>query len=416
MNENLKVLFYLKKNQTKVSGLSPVMGRITIGRTMAQFSAKIEADASKWNAKAGRMTGKSNHALDVNRKIDKINLSINKHYKELLQNKGQVTAEEVKNAFQGIASVQETLLKIFADHNENYCKRIGIDREETTYKKYCNAYRHLSEFLQKKYHVQDMSFKQLNFAFIEAFDFYLRIEHKMKPNTVLRNIVPLRKIVRIAVNKGYISADPFAQYKPVRGKSVHRSLTGEELKAIMSTDFHTYFRNLSRDMFIFSAFTGMAYADIKKLTIKELVTTDDGNLWIVSARKKTGTVSRIRLLDVAVRIIKKYEKDRTNDNVFPMPGYTTVDINLKRIAQICGIENNISFHMGRHSFASQVCLSQGVPIETVSRMLGHRDIHTTQIYATVSTEKINSDMEKLSQRIAGKFSLTKQPAETAINQ
>lgn len=416
MNENLKVLFYLKKNQTKESGLSPVMGRITIGRTMAQFSAKLEADTSRWNAKAGRMTGKSNHALEVNRKIDKINLSINKHYKELLQHKGQVTAEEVKNAFQGIASVQETLLKVFADHNENYRKRIGIDREETTYKKYCNAYRHLSEFLQKKYHVQDMSFKQLNFAFIEAFDFYLRVEHTMKPNTVLRNIVPLRKIVRIAVNKGYIPADPFAQYKPVRGKSIHRSLTGEELKAIMSTDFHTYFRNLSRDMFIFSAFTGMAYADIKKLTVKELVITDDGNLWIVSARKKTGTVSRIRLLDVAVRIIEKYERDRTKDKVFPMPGYTTVDINLKRIAQICGIKKNISFHMGRHSFASQVCLSQGVPIETVSRMLGHRDIHTTQIYATVSTEKINSDMQKLSQRISGKFSLAKQSAETAINQ
>lgn len=416
MKEELKVLFYLKKNQSKTNGLCPVMGRISIGRTMAQFSAKLEADASKWNAKAGRMDGKSHHALDVNRKIDFINLSINKHYKELIQNKGWVTAEEVKNAFQGIASVQETLLKIFAEHNETYRKRVGIDREETTYRKYCNAYRHLSEFLQKKYHVQDMSFKQLNFAFIEAFDFYLRIELKMKPNTVLRNIVPLRKIVRIAVNKGYIPADPFAEYKPVRGKSVHRYLTNEELKKIMSTDFHTYFRNLTRDMFIFSAFTGMAYSDIKKLTVKELVTTDDGNLWIVTARKKTGTVSRIRLLDVAVQIIRKYEKERTSDKVFPMPKYTTADINLKRIAEICGIERNVSFHMGRHSFASSVCLSQGVPIETVSRMLGHRDIHTTQIYATVSIQKITNDMKKLSQRLAGKFSFAKQPAETEVNQ
>jgi len=349
MKEELKVLFYLKKNQSKTNGLCPVMGRISIGRTMAQFSAKLEADASRWSAKAGRMDGKSHHALDVNRKIDKINLSINKHYKELIQNKGRVSAEEVKNAFQGIASVQETLLKIFAEHNETYRKRVGIDREETTYRKYCNAYRHLSEFLQKKYHVQDMSFKQLNFAFIEAFDFYLRIELKMKPNTVLRNIVPLRKIVRIAVNKGYIPADPFAEYKPVRGKSVHRYLTNEELKKIMSTDFHTYFRNLTRDMFIFSAFTGMAYSDIKKLTVKELVTTDDGNLWIVTARKKTGTVSRIRLLDVAVQIIRKYEKERTGDKVFPMPKYTTADINLKRIAEICGIERNVSFHQRRHA-------------------------------------------------------------------
>lgn len=416
MKEELKVLFYLKKNQTKANGLYPVMGRISIGRTMAQFSAKLEADASKWNAKAGRMDGKSHHALDVNRKIDKINLSINRHYKELVQNKGRVTAEEVKNAFQGIASVQQTLLKVFAEHNETYRKRVGIDREETTYKKYCNAYRHLSEFLLKKYRVQDMSFKQLNFAFIEAYDFLLRIELKMKPNTVLRNIVPLRKIVRIAVNKGYIPADPFAEYKPVRGKSVHRYLTIEELKKIMSTDFHSYFRNLTRDMFVFSAFTGMAYADMKKLTVKELVTTDDGNRWIVSARKKTGTVSRIRLLDVAVRIIEKYEKERTGDKVFPMPKYTTADVNLKRIAEICGIERSVSFHQARHSFASSVCLSQGVPIETVSRMLGHKDIHTTQIYATVSTQKIASDMKSLSQRIAGKFSLAKKPAETAVNQ
>lgn len=408
MKEELKVLFYLKKNQSKENGLCPVMGRITIGRTMAQFSAKLEADASKWNAKAGRMDGKSHHALDINRKIDKINLSINKHYKELLQNKGRVTAEEIKNAFQGIASVQETLLKMYAEHNETFRKRVGIDREETTYKKYCNAYRHLSEFLQKKYRVKDISFKQLNFAFIEAFDFYLRIELKMKPNSVLRGIIPLRKIVRIAVNKGYVPADPFAEYKPIRGKSVHRYLTIEELKKIMSTNFYSYFRNLTRDMFIFSAFTGMAYADIKKLTIKELVTTDDGNLWIVSARKKTGTVSRIRLLDVAVRIVEKYKKERTDDKVFPMLGYTTIDINLKQIAKICGIERNVSFHQGRHSFASSVCLSQGVPIETVSRMLGHKDIHTTQIYATVSMQKIKSDMKKLSQRIDGKFSFSKQ--------
>ena len=168
MKEELKVLFYLKKNQSKTNGLCPIMGRISIGRTMAQFSAKLEADASKWNAKAGRMDGKSHHALDVNRKIDKINLSINKHYKELIQNKGRVTAEEVKNAFQGIASVQETLMKMFAEHNEVYSKRVGIDRKKSSYRKYRDAYRHLSEFLLKKYHINDMSFRQLNFAFIEA--------------------------------------------------------------------------------------------------------------------------------------------------------------------------------------------------------------------------------------------------------
>ena len=411
----MKVLFYLKKNHTKANGLCPVMGRITIGRTMAQFAAKLDADASRWDAKSGRMTGKSNLALSVNRKIDKINLSIHDHYREILNRRGGATAEEVKNAFQGIASVQETLLKVFAEHNETYRKRIGIDREKVTWKKYCNACRHLSNFLQERYHVPDMPFRQLNFAFIEAFDFYLHVGHRMKPNTVLRSIIPLRKMVKTALNRGYITHDPFTEYKLQRGKSEHRTLSGGELQKIMNTPFHSPTRNLTRDLFVFSAFTGLAYADVKSLTEKELVTTGDDNRWIVTARKKTGTVSRIRLLDIPIRIIEKYREYRTGDRVFPVPGYTTVDINLKRIGEICGIHKKLTFHMARHTFASQVCLSQGVPIETVSRMLGHRDIHTTQIYAAVSTQKISDDMKVLSQKITGKYTLIKQEDNNNIN-
>lgn len=406
MKEELKVSFYLKRTNEK--GMCPVIGRITVGRTMAQFGAKLDADASRWDAKSGRMTGKSNLALSVNRRIDKISLGIHAHYKEILNGRGKATAEEVKNAFQGIASVQETLLKVFAEHNETFRKRIGVDREATTYKKYVNAYRHLSNFMREKYHVPDMPFKQLNFAFIEAFDFYLRVERRMKPNTVLRSIIPLRKMARTVLNKGYISYDTFAEYKPERGKSEHRTLTGEELQKIMNTGFFSQIRNLTRDLFVFSAFTGLAYADIKRLTEKELVTTDDGNRWIVTARKKTGTVSRIRLLDIPNRIIDKYRDDRIDGKIFRVPGYTTVDINLKRIDEICGINKKLTFHVARHTFASQICLSQGVPIETVSRMLGHKDIHTTQIYAAVSTRKISDDMKLLSQRIAGKYTLIKQ--------
>ena len=407
MNVELKVLFYLKKNQTRSDGLCPVMGRITIGHTMAQFAAKVDADASKWDAKSGRMTGKSNLALSVNRKIDQINLGINVRYRKIMAVKGKATAEEVKNAFQGIASTQETLMKVFAGHNEAVHKRIGVDREEITWKKYCNAYRHLSNFLREKYNVSDMSFKQLNYAFIEAYDYYLRIGLQVKDNTVLRNITPLRKTVKIALHKGYLSHDPFAGYKPVRGKSRHRTLTGEELQKMMKTDFHIPTRNLIRDLFVFSSFTGLAFSDIRKLTVHELVTTDDDRQWIVTARKKTGTVSRIRLLDIPLQIIEKYRDDRTNDRVFHVPGYTTIDINLKRIDEICAINKRLTFHMARHTFAAQVCLSQGVPIETVSRMLGHRDIHTTQIYAAVSTQKISSDMANLSHRLSGKFAFAK---------
>jgi integrase len=184
----------------------------------------------------------------------------------------------------------------------------------------------------------------------------------MQPNTVLRSIIPLRKMVKIALNRGYISHAPFAEYKPQRGTSEHRTLTGWELQKIMNTPFHSRTRNLTRDLFVFSAFTGLAYADIKSLTEKELITTGDGNRWIVTARKKTGTVSRIRLLDVPVRIIEKYRDERVGDRVFSVPGYTTVDINLKRIDEICGINRGISFHCFRHTFATSICLSQGIPI------------------------------------------------------
>ena len=252
-----------------------------------------------------------------------------------------------------------------------------------------------------------MSFNQLTFSFIEAYDFYLRVDLKMKPNTILGYIIPFRKIVRIALNKGFITRDPFTEYKPERGQSEHRTLTDEELQKIMNATFDSPNRTFIRDLFVFSSFCGLAFADLRRLTEKELVTTEDGKQWIVMARKKTGTVSRVRLLDIPLQIIEKYKKDRFSEKLFSVPGYSTVDINLKRIAEICGIKKNLTYHMSRHTFASELCLSQGVPIETVSRMLGHKDIHTTQIYATVSTQKISADMKHLSERMAGKFSFVK---------
>ena len=389
-----------------MSGQCSVMGRITIGRSMAQFSAKIEAEPSKWDAKAGRMTGKSNHALQVNRQIDKINLSINVRYKEYLTNRGSVTAEELKNAFQGIATTHETLLKVFAEHNEVYGKRVGIDRVKRTYKGYCHAYSHLADFLQKKYHVRDMSFNQLTFSFIEAYDFYLRVDLKMKPNTILGYIIPFRKVVRIALNKGFITRDPFTEYKPERGRSEHRTLTSEELQKIMNATFDSPKRTLIRDLFIFSSFCGLAFADIRRLTENELVTTEDGKQWIVMARKKTGTISRVRLLDIPLQIIEKYKKDRVCEKIFSVPGYSTVDINLKRIAEICNINKSLTYHQSRHSFGTSICLTQGVPIETLSQMMGHRNIKTTQIYAEITGAKIEEDMQRLSQKIKNKYQLT----------
>ena len=152
--KNLKFLFYLKKNISR-NGLSPVMGRITIGKEMVQFSCKLEADPNLWDTRAGRINGKSKHAGLINREVDKINVAVNAAYKEIITTRGQATANDVKNAFQGIASSQETLLKIFHEHNAEYEKRTGVNVYKSAFINYKTSYFHLEQFIQHKYHVSD---------------------------------------------------------------------------------------------------------------------------------------------------------------------------------------------------------------------------------------------------------------------
>ncbi|OUP17675.1 hypothetical protein B5F32_13405 [Parabacteroides distasonis] len=276
-----------------------------------------------------------------------------------------------------------------------------------TYKGYCNAYSHLADFLQKKYHVRDMSFNQLTFSFIEAYDFYLRVGLKMKPNTVLGYIIPFRKIVRTALNKGFIARDPFTEYKPERGQSEHRTLTSEELQKIMNATFDSPNRTFIRDLFVFSGWTGLSYTDIKNLQDINIVTDSEGNQWIDIKRQKTGSRSLVPLLDIPKEIIKKYKGTGEKGKVFKMLCMNVVCQYTKRIGKLCGLDKKLTFHMSRHSFGTSICLTQGVPIETLSQMMGHRNIKTTQIYAEITGAKIEEDMQRLSQKIENKYQLVK---------
>ena len=217
-NENLKVSFYLKKNVSR-NGLNPVMGRIAIGKDMVQFSCKLEANSALWDTRAGRMNGKSSHSRLVNREIDKINVAVNARYKELIATWGHTTAKDVKNAYHGISSSNETLLSIFREHNAEYRRRTGVNIAISTWRNYDNALTHLERFIRKKYHVSDLHLKQLNYSFIDNYDYYLRIDLKMKPGVIVHKIYSLRKMVDIATGRGIISLDPFADYtleRPVK--------------------------------------------------------------------------------------------------------------------------------------------------------------------------------------------------------
>ncbi|KAA6318261.1 Tyrosine recombinase XerC, partial [termite gut metagenome] len=235
------------------------------------------------------------------------------------------------------------------------------------------------------------------------FVFYLQVENEFKTNTISDTLVTLRRIVKKAINKGVINKDPFFGYELERERARHKNLTKEELDKILSVELSKPAHQISRDIFVLACFTGLAYVDIKNLTPEKIVTMENGSKWIQAQRKKTGTPFNVRLMDIPLTIIERYKDSQASGQLLPVPSKGVVDNVLRYIHRKCELKQGLNFHMGRHTFASLITLSEGVPIETVSRMLGHKNIKTTQIYAEVSHDKILQDMKILSGRIVGKY-------------
>lgn len=409
MKTEMKVLLYLKRNEQNEAGLCPLMGKITVkgkSNSTVQFGCKIRIDPERWNATSQRCTGKSRVSVTTNREIEALLLLLRSRFNELRDLSETVSAEDVKNAFQGIAAAQVTLLKLFREHNEEYALRVGVNRAQITHYQYCNTCRLLSKFIRYKYKVSDVAVKSLDCSFIEAFDVYLRVNERQKPVTILGHINRLKSITYTAIHRGILTIHPFADFSPEKPERKQLHLTADEFSRLMNTTFDTPNRNFTRDMFLFSAFTGICYCDMRNLTEANVTRDKDGNLWIETTRQKTGTPENVRLLDVAIRILEKYRGMDKNNKLFPILTKESMNRHLKKIAKQCGIERNLSFHQGRHTFASQVCLAQGVPIETVSRAMGHKNITTTQRYAQVTHEKIDKDVSALSLNIGDKYSLS----------
>ena len=254
------------------------------------------------------------------------------------------TPEEV----QGIVEKQVTLLGLFREHNEEYTQRIGVNRSVSTVYQYKHTYRFVADFLEKKYKVSDIPFKALDEHFMEAFELYLRIDLNFQPGTSIGHVQRLKHIAQIAVNRCIVPFSPFKDFSPVKPKQKQMYLTREELDRLMNTTFDTPNRNFTRDMFLFSVFTGICYCDMRNLTEKNVTRDSDGNLWIETRRQKTGTPENVRLLDIAVRIIEKYRGMDSGGKLFPMLTKESMNIHLKKMAVQCGITRNLSFHMARH--------------------------------------------------------------------
>ena len=385
MRSTFKVLFYLKRNAPKKSGLIPVMCRITVNGKIAQFSCKLDVEEKSWNVKSGRVSGRSIVAQEANRMLDKIRVGINRAYQQISDRDNYVTAEKVRNAYLGLGMNHET--------------QVGKLKSLRSYWKYCVVYKHLAEFVEKRYKVSDIALKELTPAFITDFELFLRVEKNHCNNTVWSYMMPFRKIIYMAVNNGLLQRDPFFAYSITKEETKRGFLTKEEITLLINGTFKKKSYELIRDLFIFCTFTGLSWRDMANLTRANLQTSFDGHLWLNTNRQKTGVETNIRLLDVAKHIIEKYDGMAERDKLLPVPCYDNCKNSIKVIAKKCGIEKNVTWHMSRHTYATTVCLSNDVPIETLSKMLGHRSIRTTQIYAKITAEKVSRDMEKLAQRI-----------------
>ena len=402
MNQaDVKVSFYLKKSEADAKGNCPVMARLNVGKySEAAFSVKMSVPHTMWHS--GRATGKSVAAREINRQLDEIRASALHIYQEQSAIREGVSAEDVKCLLLGMASRQQTLMSYFRAFIKNFEKRVGVNRVAGSLRAYKYAYMHVEKFLNEKYKLPDIPFTALDRSFIEKYDLHLRTDCHLALGTIVHLTTSFRTIINEAVADGILTFNPFWGYEPERPQREQKYLTAEELELIMTTPLHNARLYIVRDLFLFSCYTGISYGDMCMLTKEDLVTDENGTLWIRTSRKKTKVEYEVPLLEVPLHILNKYRDVEPNGKLLPMYSNSDVNLSLKKIAAICGINRRIVFHKARHNFGTHITLSLGVPIETVSKMMGHTSITTTQIYAHVTDKKVDEDMKRLREVTADK--------------
>lgn len=390
-----KLLFYLKKNEPKKNGNVPVMGRITIDGTPKSFSTKLDINPNNWDLKHGRVLGKSAQALSTNLKLDNIRVRINKIYDDMLKDEGFATAQKVKLSFLGVGVMDDAILKVFKDQNEDFERMVNKGkRSQNTYNKYKTVYNHLNEFIKERYHREDLAFRELTSDFIREFDFFLRIDKECTHNTVWVYTMPVIALADLAIKKGLIRQNPFEDYEISMEETDRSYLLKENVEKLMLLKPSKDKYEFVKDIFIFSCFTGLSYIDIQKLKWSNIQSFFDGHRWIISRRKKSDVASNVRLLEIPKRIIEKYRGVTRSDYVFPVPSNATCNSHVKKMIEEAEIvtEQKVTFHTARHTFATMF-LTEGVPLESLSKMMGHKNISTTQIYAKITSQKISKDMD-----------------------
>ncbi len=403
MRSTFRILFYVKRDKQKLDGTLPIMCRITVDRQASRFNTKINVKPDLWDAKAGAATGRTREASEINVLLNDIRTSIHNVYHDLLTKENNVNAERIKNVFLGNDMKYQTVLELFQCHNDSIAKLVGITKSKDTYQKYEVARKRMAAFINEFYNASDITLKEVNHMFLQNFEIYLMTTCGCKENTAAKFLQRFRTIIIMAKNNGWIHKDPFANFK-IRFKKTDRGyLSQEEIDLIINKEFYTERLEKVRDIFIFSCFTGLAYIDVKNLRQTDIRKSFDGRMWIMSKREKTGVSYNVPLLDIPLQIIKKYDGKQSDDKVLPVMSNQKMNEYLKEIGALCGINKDLTFHLARHSFAT-LTLTKGVTIESVSKMLGHTNIKTTQIYARITDVKVSADMNSFAEKLETKNS------------
>lgn len=400
MNKLVSILFFLKrtKNQSEVKPI-PIYVRITVDKKRAEFSSGRDLNPGiEWNSAAGQVTKTTTDAKLLNAYLENIKAAIHEAHRQLLQAGEMITAEAIRNKYSGKEEKPRMLTKIFEQHNKQMESLLGVEFARGTLVNFQTTLKHLKGFLFWKFHQNEIDIRKINFAFIADMDYYLRSVAKLSNNVVVKNIRNFGKIIRICIANGWLQTNPLVNYKGRMREVEIECLEQYELDVIRKKEFATDRLNLVRDIFIFSCYTGLAYIEAKNLDESHINIGIDGGRWIFIRRQKTEKLSRIPLLEIPELILSKYKDHKVckvKGSLLPILTNQKMNAYLKEIADVCGINKELTYHVARHTFATTVTLNNGVSLEAVSDMLGHSSIKQTQHYAKVKEKMISIEMQKL---------------------
>ncbi len=403
-SSTFSILFWIYSKRIK-NNQAPLYARITVDRKKLNISLKRRVDIQQWNPKKQRVNGNSEKARTINQYLDEVYSNLFQCYQELRTEDRQITPQAIKSKFLGDDKLERyTLRNIIDYHNTNMFSKL----HNNTSRLYLTSQRYILLFIKKKYKVEDIELADLDYKFILDFENFLRnhkprnYQKKIGNNAVMKHIQRLRRMITLAYQLEWIDRDPFHKFKQKLLPTNRGFLTSRELECIEKLNIKSIRLRIVRDLFVFSCYTGISYIDLMLLTNKSLVLGMDKTIWIVTQRQKTRNSVKIPLLAKALIIIERYKHDKRsmiNDTLFPMISNQKMNAYLKEIAMLAGIEKNLTFHMARHTFATTVTLTNGVPIETISKMLGHSKLTTTQLYAKVLEKKVCDDMQILREKL-----------------